>query len=217
MSRRGNLADDPHACSEGMRRRDFIAGSAGAAFASSAKRASAQAVGGLKRIGVLVEYEQHDAEARSRLSAFRDGLESLGWIDGRTVLIEYRFGGGDPARIRTFATELAALKPDVMLGSGAPVTGALREVTRTIPIVFVQASDPVGAGRSRASDAQEATSPASPTSNMQWLASGSKPLRGMAPSITRVLVLQNPANFGWPGYTRALEAAALPLAIRDVG
>jgi len=129
-----------------MRRRDFIAGSAGAAFASSAKRASAQAVGGLKRIGVLVEYEQHDAEARSRLSAFRDGLESLGWIDGRTVLIEYRFGGGDPARIRTFATELAALKPDVMLGSGAPVTGALREVTRTIPIVFVQASDPVGAG-----------------------------------------------------------------------
>src|SRR5215208_1872077 len=173
-------------------RRDFIAGSAGATFASSAKRASAQAVGGLKRIGVLVEDEQPDAEARSRLWAFRDGLETLGWIDGRTVLIEYRFGGGDPARIRTFATELAALKPDVMLGSGAPVTGALREVTRTIPIVFVQASDPVGAGL--------VASLGRPGGNItgftnfeyamvgKWL----ETLRGMAPSITRVLVLQNP-------------------------
>ena len=128
-------------------------------------------------------------------------------------MVDYRFGGGDRERIPALAA-LAALSPDVILGSGAPVTAALQEATRTIPIVFVQASDPVGAAL--------VPSLGRPGGNVtgftnfeytmvgKWL----EALKEVAPKVGSVLMIQNPSNFGWRGYLKAMEVAAPSLAVQ---
>ena len=126
-----------------MKRRNLVLGLAATV---SAPLAWAQPSGPAKHVGVLLEYAEADPEAQRRLTAFKNTLRSYGWIESRNLQIEYRFAGGDPDRIRALAHELASLNPDLLFGSGAPVTAALQGATRTIPIVFVQASDPVGAG-----------------------------------------------------------------------
>jgi putative ABC transport system substrate-binding protein len=97
-------------------------------------------------MGVLIEFAEDDAEAQARLAALREGLAALGWEEGRNLRADVRFGAGNMARIQALAKELATSAPDVVLGSGAPVTAALQRATGTVPIVFVQISDPVGAG-----------------------------------------------------------------------
>ena len=126
-----------------MKRRNLVLGFAASV---SAPLAWAQPSEPAKHVGVLLEYAEADPEAQRRLTAFKDTLRSYGWIESRDLRIEYRFAAGDPDRIRALAHELASLNPDLLFGSGAPVTAALQGATRTIPIVFVQASDPVGAG-----------------------------------------------------------------------
>ena len=81
-----------------------------------------------------------DTEWQARIAAFRQGLQQLGWIDGRNVRIDARWGGGDAEDIRKYAAELVALAPDVILASGGAVVGPLQQATRTVPIVFVQTS-----------------------------------------------------------------------------
>jgi putative tryptophan/tyrosine transport system substrate-binding protein len=100
----------------------------------------------MRRLGVLFEYGQSDPEANDRLDALTAALRPFGWVEGRNLQMEQRFAGGEPDRIQALAAELVALAPDLILGSGAPVTTALRLATRTTPNVFVQVSDPVGAG-----------------------------------------------------------------------
>jgi putative ABC transport system substrate-binding protein len=100
----------------------------------------------VRRIGVLMSFPADDPEAPLRVAAFQQGLQQLGWTDGRNVRIDYRWGGGDVDRTRKYAAELVGLSPDVVLCNGAVGLGALRQATRTVPTVFVNIVDPVGAG-----------------------------------------------------------------------
>ena len=196
-----------------MRRRAFLV-LVGAHAVALSQAVRAQPADRPKRLGILIEFAEGDPEAQARLAALREGLTGLGWLEGRNLASEVRFGAGDITRIRTLAVELAALAPDVILGSGAPVTAALKQATQTVPIVFVQTSDPVGAGI--------VPSLGRPGGNItgftnfeyamvgKWL----EVLKELAPDINRVLLIQNPANFGWPGYRRAMEAAAPALNVR---
>jgi len=100
----------------------------------------------MRRIGVLMGYAQSDPSARSLVAAFLHSLEESGWTNGRNVSIEYRWPGGDVDRIRNFAKELVETRPDVIVANTTPVAVAVHQATRTIPIVFVIVSDPIGAG-----------------------------------------------------------------------
>src|SRR5215211_8896191 len=127
-----------------MRRREVIAGLAGAAVASP-RSASAQQGERVRRIGVLMNLASDDPEAQARIAAFRQELQQLGWTEGRDVRIDYRWAG-DASRFHGYAEELLALAPDVVLGSATPSVQALRQVTRTVPIVFANVGDPVALG-----------------------------------------------------------------------
>ena len=107
-----------------MRRREFIALIGGVAALSS-QAASAQNPGGVRRIGVLLSLAESDPEGKAQFSGFTQGLAELGWVEGRNLRMEVRWGRGDIDRIRTFAKELVALQPDVILAHGTPVTAAL--------------------------------------------------------------------------------------------
>jgi putative ABC transport system substrate-binding protein len=115
-----------------MKRRAFISLLGGAAAWPLA--ASAQQPTGIRRLGMLLNLSENDVEAERLIKAFRDGLAQLGWTDGRNLRIE---AGGDVGRIRTFAKELVELSPDVMVGYATPSVAALRQETRSIPIVFL--------------------------------------------------------------------------------
>ena len=108
--------------------------------------ARAQQPDQMRRIGVLMGYAESDLEAQAWVTAFVQGFKELGWIVGRNVSIDYRFGAGDADRMRAYAEELVGLAPAVILAHTSPVMAALQQATRTIPIVFAQVSDPVGAG-----------------------------------------------------------------------
>jgi putative tryptophan/tyrosine transport system substrate-binding protein len=127
-----------------IRRRDFLTllGGAAAAWPLAVRAQQAERV---RRIGVLVGLAE-DPEGRARIAAFQQALAQLGWTIGRNVRIDTRWGAGDADRIRTYAAELVVLAPDVILGSGSSVVGPLLQATRTVPIVFTQTADPVGAG-----------------------------------------------------------------------
>src|SRR5262245_12283840 len=128
-----------------MRRRKFIAllGVAAAAWPFAAR---AQQPGRMRRIGVLMSTPVDDKEGQARINAFLQGLRELGWIDGRNVRIDTRWAAGDADRGREYAAELVTLLPDVILASGGSIVGPLLQATRTVPIVFTQTPDPVGAG-----------------------------------------------------------------------
>src|SRR5262245_57703443 len=125
-------------------RRDFITLLGGAAAWPIAVRA--QQAEQVRRIGVLMNLAPDDQEGRSRLVAFQEGLRQLGWIEGRNVRLDIRWGSGDAERFRTYSTELVALAPDLILAASGTTVPPLLRVTRRVPIVFVQTADPVGNG-----------------------------------------------------------------------
>src|SRR5262245_13118365 len=100
----------------------------------------------MRRIGVLLSIGESDPLSVTRMKSFQDGLRELGWVEGRNVRFDNRWAEGDPDRYRTHAAELVSLGPDVILASSTPAVRALQQTTRTIPIVFVSISDPVGDG-----------------------------------------------------------------------
>jgi ABC-type uncharacterized transport system substrate-binding protein len=126
-----------------MNRREFIAGLGGAVAWPVVARAQSERV---RRIGVLMNLTADDPEEPARFNALEQGLQQFGWIVGRNVQIEYRFGAVDADGSRRYATELVALAPDLILAVGIPAVIALQQATRTVPIVFVNTVDPVGAG-----------------------------------------------------------------------
>jgi ABC-type uncharacterized transport system substrate-binding protein len=128
-----------------MRRREFISLVGGAA-ATWPLVASAQQAERMRRVGVLMNTVADDAEGQARLIAFGQGLAELGWTDGRNVRIDIRWGAGDAERFRRYAVELVALAPDVILAASGTAVPPLLQATRTLPIVFAQTIDPVGAG-----------------------------------------------------------------------
>src|SRR5437870_2891487 len=127
-----------------LRRREFIA-LLGGALADQAIPANAQEPVRVRTIGVLMGFA-NDAEAKARIEAFEKGLESEGWSLGQNLRIEYRYAEGDSARMQALAKELVELKADCVLGQSTPVTAVLMQATRTIPIMFVAVSDPIGSG-----------------------------------------------------------------------
>jgi putative ABC transport system substrate-binding protein len=129
----------------GIRRRAFITLLGGAAVAWPLP-ARAQQGERIRRIGVLMAFAENDPDAQANITAFQHALQKLGWADSGNLHIDYRWGAGDPERIRAYAIELVGLKPDVILAVSALVLQPLRQETRSIPIVFTQIGDPVGSG-----------------------------------------------------------------------
>ena len=194
-----------------MRRREFI--SLIGAVAAWPLAAKAQQGERVRRIGVLTNLVADDPESQARIGAFLQGLQESGWALGRNVRIEYRWGGGDVDRIRRDAAELVALAPDVILAGGGQVMGPLREATRTVPIVFTQTPDPVGAGF-------VATLPgpggnATGFTNFEYGVSGKwlEVLKEAVPGITRAAVLRDPTNPAGTGQLGAIQAVASPLGV----
>src|SRR5215470_13417624 len=127
-----------------MRRREFITLIGGAAAWPLVARA--QQPGGKRHLGVLMATAADDPESRKRLFALLQGLQQLGWVEGRNLRIDIRWAAGNTDDTRKYAAELAALAPDIILAAGSLALGPLLQVTRTIPIVFTHVPDPVGAG-----------------------------------------------------------------------
>jgi len=191
-----------------MRRREFITLIGGAAVLSS-QVASAQSPGGVRRIGVLLSLAESDPEGKAQFSGFTQGLAELGWIDGRNLRMEIRWGRGDVDRIQIFAKELVALQPDVILAHGTPVTAALHQETRTIPIVFVTVSDPVGDGFVAGLPHPGGNITGFLTSESAITAKMFELLSEIAPGLKRVAILFNPdtAPGGGTYYFRDFEPA----------
>jgi putative ABC transport system substrate-binding protein len=189
-----------------MQRRDFITLLGGAAAAwPLAARAQGER---MRRVGVLVPAAADDPEAKARIVAFLQGLQQLGWTDGRNVRIDTRWASGDVERIRTHAAELVALGPDVILAGGGAAMGPLQQATRTVPIVFTQTPDPVGAGF--------VASLARPGGNatgftlfefgisVKWL----ELLKEIAPRVTQVAALRDPVAPAGLGQLGAIQGVA---------
>src|SRR5262249_47753621 len=128
-----------------MKRREFI-GLLGGGAAAWPLAAHAQQPERMRRIGVLSPLTEDDPGGQARLALFVQTLQSLGWTPGRNVQIDIRWGAADAASARKYATEMVALAPDVILTAASATTAAMQEATRTLPIVFVNVADPVGAG-----------------------------------------------------------------------
>jgi putative ABC transport system substrate-binding protein len=196
-----------------MKRRALIALVGGAAAWPLA--AHAQQPERMRRIGVLIGLLEDDPEGQARLGAFRKGLRELGWIEGRNIQIEYRWAGADAARLQAYATDLVALKPDVIFAASGTPLAALHRETRTVPIVFTNASDPVDDGF--------VASWARPGGNItglpmfeyaiagKWL----ELLKRIAPHATRVAVIHDPSQPSTAGFLRMIETGASSLALRS--
>jgi len=205
-----------------MRRREFIAGLGSAAAWPAAVQA--QPRDRMRRIGVFMSTAEDDTESSARIAALLEGLAELGWIDGRTLLIDTRWAAGDPDRARRYAAELVALAPEVILASGGSVAGTLLQITRSVPIVFTLTPDPVGAGfvASLARPGGNATgfSEFEYGVSAKWL----ELLKEIAPSMTRVAVLRDAIIPQGVGQFAVIQAAASqfrldvsPIDVRDAG
>jgi putative tryptophan/tyrosine transport system substrate-binding protein len=197
-----------------MRRREFITllGSAAVAWPVTTR---AQRSERTWRIGVLMSTPADDKEGQARINAFIQGLQGLGWVDGRNVRIDTRWAAGDADRGRQYATELVTLMPDVILASGGSVVGPLLQATRTVPIVFTQTPDPVAAGfvNNLAHPGGNATG----FSNFDYSIGGKwlEVLKQISPGVTRVAVIRDPASPQGIGQFSAVNAVA-PLLGLDV-
>jgi putative ABC transport system substrate-binding protein len=195
-----------------MRRREFITLLGGAA-AAWPLGANAQQPERMRRIGVLLPATADNPEFQVRVGAFLQGLALLGWTIGRNVRIDTRWATANATEVRRHAAELAALAPDVILAHGASTVGALLQVTRTVPVVFPVAIDPVGSGivDSLARPSGNATG----FMNFEYSISGKwlELLKQIAPGMSRVAVLRDPVNPSGIGQFGAIQAVAPSLRV----
>jgi len=204
-----------------MRRRDFITLLGGAALAWPRV---AHAQERMRRIGVLMSFAESDPQAQAHVAAFREELQKLGWVEGRNIRIDIRWATPrDAGSRRRFAKDLVALQPDLILSSNTPTTAALLQQTPTIPIVFAVVADPVGSGFvasfPRPGGNVTGFTNIEPTMAGKWL----ELLKEIAPRVTRVAFLFNPATAPYAEYyltpfkaaaaSFTLEAIAAP--VRD--
>jgi putative ABC transport system substrate-binding protein len=205
-----------------IQRREFITLVGGAAAWPLAARA--QQGERMRRVGVLMGSEQSDPDSQVRLAAFRQVLRQLGWIEGRNIRIDERWGAGNPETLRTYVAELVASAPDAVLAHTPPVVAAVKRETRTVPIVFVMVPAPV--------EISLVASLARPGANItgfthfeltmagKWL----EALKEISPRVRRVAFLLHPEHPAWAGYMRTVKDAAssfdvevIPAGIRDAG
>jgi putative tryptophan/tyrosine transport system substrate-binding protein len=159
------------------------------------------------RVGVLLAFPKNEPFTRALVTAFAQTLERLGWVEGKNIRIDYRFAAGDPTLFKRYAAELVGLSPDAILATTPPAVAALREQTRTIPIVFLLVVDPVGLGLVR--------SLARPGANITGFSSYDAPIIGkwlqllkeVAPGVTRVAIMFNPETAFAPSLNSEIEAA----------
>jgi putative tryptophan/tyrosine transport system substrate-binding protein len=204
-----------------MRRRDFITLVGGSALALPLTL-RAQQSGQMRRLAYLTTNPESDPETQKWVSAFRKRLEELGWIEGRNLRTEYRFGSGDSSRMPALAKDLVELRPDVIFAATGPAVYATRQQTLSIPIVFVQVPDAVSAGY--------VTNLAHPEGNITGFTNlefsiGEKWLQIMSEcssGVRRIGVMFDPGNATWTMYLRTIETAApsfkfqlTPLPVRD--
>jgi putative tryptophan/tyrosine transport system substrate-binding protein len=203
-------------------RRNFLATLGGVAAWPLAARAQQREK--LRRIGVLMNLAADDAEGQARLAAFLQGLQEAGWAVGQNVRIDLRWGAGDPDRFRKQAAELVALTPDVVLASSLPVVGPLLQATRTVPIVFVQVVDPVGAGLVASLAQPGGNATGFTNSEFGIAAKWVELLKEIAPGVTRVAVLRDAASSSGIGQFGAIQSVApsfgmelTPIGVSDAG
>ena len=200
-----------------MRRREFIT-LAGAA-ATWPLTARAQQAEHVRLVGVLMSVKENAPEGKTELSAFTQSLAESGWTDGRNLRIEVRWGGGDVNRTRTFAKELVALQPDVILAQGTPGTAALQRETRTIPVVFVVVADPVGPGFVAGLSRPGGNITGFINSESVMGAKMLELLREIAPGLERVAMIFDPDTAPGRGgtyYLRDFEAAAQSSNLKSI-
>jgi len=197
-----------------MRRRAFITLLGGAAAWPLA--ASAQQSDRVRRVGVLSNFAESDLEAQSMVEALHQTLQELGWVEGRNLRIDHRWAAGNPTRIQAFAKALITLQPDVIVGHVTPAVTALRKETSTIPIVFIQVSDPIGAGfiANLAHPGGNITGFTTYEASMvgKWV----EMLKEVAPRVSRLAFLFNPqtAPFVTRYYQGPLESSARSLGMQ---
>jgi putative tryptophan/tyrosine transport system substrate-binding protein len=203
-----------------MRRREFIAGLGMATAMRGVARA--QQADHMRRVAYVTSLSENDPEQQRLVAAFRKDLDEAGWVEGRNVRIDYRFGGGDSNAMPKLLRELLQLRPDVVLAATTPAATAARQQTLSLPIVFVQVPDAVSAGY--------VTNLAHPDGNItgftnfefsiggRWL----QIMKECAANVSRIAVVFDPANPSWAAYLRTIETAApsfkvqlTPMGVRD--
>ncbi len=200
-----------------LRRREFVTllGGAAAAWPLAARAQQGERV---RRIGVLMALSEDDPQGQARVTALRQALATLGWTEGLNLKIEWRWTGGDIARVREYAAELVRLAPEVILAQSTPNVAALKQATTSIPIVFAVVNDPVAQGF--------ITSMAHPGGNItgfsfleySMVGRSLEMLKQIAPSVVRVAVLFNPDTYPYYSiHLRSFETVARPLSLELTG
>lgn len=196
-----------------MKRRDFL-GVLSGAVAVWPRAVRAQATEKTRRIGILSAFIETDPEAQARIAAFRQELARLGWVDGRNVHIDYRWAGSDAELSRRYAQDLVALSPDVMLATNTLSLAVLKKATHSVPIVFVQVTDPVRGGFVK--------SLAHPGANItgftsfeyaivgKWL----ELLKEVAPTVNEIIVMHDPKSTASSAQSRTMESLASSRGVR---
>lgn len=198
-----------------MKRRQFIA-AAGSAAAFWPRAAHAQQAKPMPRIGFMLSGPEADPQSQAQLAAFRSGLGALGWKEGQTIQIDYRWPGADVGRARASAAELAGLAPAVIMSGGTVASTALHQATTTIPIVFVNVTDPVAGGfvesLARPGGNMTGFTPFEYEISGKWL----QLLKEIAPGIKRVALLGDPNNHNFKGFQKSFESVARSMAVEPI-
>ncbi len=197
-----------------MRRREFILSLAAAAWPSTVP---AQTRSPQRKLGVLVSTAENDPDTQPRVAALKQALQDLGWIEGKSIHVEYRWGAGNADRIPQYAQELVALAPDAILASGTPVVGVLNPLTRTIPIVFALAIDPVGVGLVESLSRPGGNITGFTFINAELIGKWSGMLRDAAPHLRCAALVYNPEVNPWyANFLREIAAAPQSVALEIV-
>jgi putative ABC transport system substrate-binding protein len=198
-----------------MRRRDLISLVGGVVVCPLAARA--QQSERMRRVGVLMGYAETDPAAQTQIAALRQGLQKLGWEEGRNIHLDVRFPGGDVSAVRTSLMELMRLTPDVLVTNTNLVTAAVQAEVRTIPIVFIFVGDPVGSGF--------VSDDARPNGNLTGFANWDSPamsgkwlelVKEIAPQVERVGFMIHPETPALMRYFKSAEAPASALKVKLV-
>jgi putative tryptophan/tyrosine transport system substrate-binding protein len=199
-----------------MKRREFITpvGGAAAAWPLAARAQQAERI---RRVGVLMAVAESDADVRSGVALFQQCLQELGWKDSRNIRIDYRWGDADAGRIQALAKELVGLQPDVLVAHSTPSARGLLQATRSIPIVFLTVTDPLGQGLvaslSRPGGNITGFSVFEFSLGTKWV----EVLKQIAPSTRRVTAIFNPETAPYYGmYLRSIEAATAAIPVESI-